>query len=241
MGMEVFFQKTTSSSLSAGTLNASSVHGRDFSTLSSRSANNPPPNHLGPLDPSDDWHIFLGIPLLNIVGSIRPSVGGPWIPINLYGFLWFPKGISVTKRKKKPGKIQMPWSSDERRSDSWAPSWTTPTFGGEALDLDPPQGQPPHHHRFWDVKTSVFFSWEKVYQNPEGFEKKNININVIMWPWREILHQGLWIPWATFCRQRLCWKNRRDFEKSNKRLVGKIHGKKGTKKKPLEIWHTQVN
>ena len=131
----------------------------------------------------------------------------------------------------------MPWSSDERRSDSWAPSWTTPTFGGEALDLDPPQGQPPHHHRFWDVKTSVFFSWEKVYQNPEGFEKKNININVIMWPWREILHQGLWIPWATFCRQRLCWKNRRDFEKSNKRLVGKIHGKKGTKK---SLWKSDT-
>ena len=85
-----------------------------------------------------------------------------------YGFLReFP-----LQKEKNTGKIQMPWSSDERRSDSWAPSWTTPTFGGEALDLDPPQGQPPHHHRFWDVKTSVFFHERKCTKIPKDLKKK---------------------------------------------------------------------
>lgn len=101
-----FSKKTTSSSLSAGTLNAWSVHGRDFSTLSSRSANNPP-QPFGPIG-SIRLTYFFGDPAIKHVGSIR-SVGGPWIPINLYGFLWilwFPKGISVTKRKNHLEKFR---------------------------------------------------------------------------------------------------------------------------------------
>lgn len=130
------------------------------------------PQPFGPIG-SIRLTYFFGDPAIKHVGSIR-SVGGPWIPINLYGFLWFPKGISVTKKKKPPGKIQMPWSSDERRSDSWAPSWTTPTFGGEALDLDPPQGQTTTPPPFLGCKNlGFFFMRESVPKSRRIWKKKH--------------------------------------------------------------------
>ena len=138
--------------------------------------------------------------------------------------------------KETPGKSSDALEFRRRRSDSWDPQARHPNFRGGGLGPWSPQGQPPHRHRFLGCKNHRFFFMRESIPKSRRSWKNTINIMVIMWPWREILHQGLWIPWATFCRQRL-WRKNWDFENSIKKTRLKDPWKKGAKK---SLWRSDT-
>ena len=142
--------------------------------------------------------------------------------------------------KETPGKSSDALEFRRRRSDSWDPQARHPNFRGEALDLDPPQGQPPHRHRFLGCKNHRFFAWEKVYQNPAGVEKTPST------SWWSCDRGGRSYTkdyefHGPLFAGKGCGEKNWDFENSIKKTRLKTPWKKGAKKKPLEIWHTQVN